>query len=396
MNLRNFLNPRIQGLAPSPTLTLAAQAKQLKAEGHPVIDLSVGELDFDTPDFAKEAGISAIRQGQTKYTPVGGTPHLKKAVSAYLGRQGLLYAVDEILVGTGAKQLLFNAFFASIFPEDEVIIPAPYWVSYPAMVRLMGGKPISIPCDETCGFKLSAEKLAQAITPKTKWVVLTSPNNPTGMVYTNEELAALGEVLRQHPHVWVMSDDIYAALSYEDVPHIGSVAPFLRERLFVVNGVSKSHAMTGWRIGFGAGPLEFIQALTKVHSQQTSNPCSIAQEAALGALEGPRTWTEEARKTLKRRRDILVQGLSALGLHCPSPQGAFYVYASCSPLVGTLGTKEKTCKTDQEISAYLLKHAMVATVPGAAFGLSPYLRFSYAKKEEDLREALVRIKDVIS
>lgn len=392
-----FEAKRLEKIKPSATLALAAKAQELKAAGHDVIGLAVGEPDFDTPDFIKDAAKAAMDKGQTKYTPVPGTVDLRKAiVEKFKKENGLTYAPDQVLVGTGGKQILYNAFIATVNPGDEVIIPAPYWLSYPEMVSLAEGVPVIVTTTQDAGFKMTADQLAAAITPKTRWVIINSPSNPTGGAYTESELKALGEVLKQHPHVLVMSDDIYEHLVYDNFKFttIAQVCPELFDRTLTVNGVSKAYAMTGWRIGYGAGPLAMIKAMSKVQGQSTSNPSSISQAAALGALTGDQAFLGEWRKTFQKRRDLVVSLLNeAAGLKAVTPEGAFYVYASCEGTIGKKTPEGKTIETDADFVGYLLETQNVVVVPGVEFGLSPYFRVSYALDDATLTKACQRIKD---
>jgi aspartate aminotransferase len=392
-----FLADRLQGIGASPTLAITAKAKELKAQGHDILSLGAGEPDFDTPDFIKEAAKIAIDKGFTKYTAVDGIVELKRAVQKKLiDENNLSYALNEIIVSSGAKQAIFNAFCATLNPGDEVIIPAPYWVSYEAIVEMMGGTSIIVPCTQVEKFKLTAKALEAHITPKTKWLILNSPSNPTGMVYTKEELESLADVLRKYPHVHVMSDDIYEHVIY--APHqfysIPMVAPDLKERTLTINGVSKSFSMTGWRIGYAAGEKSLIEAMNNIQSQSTSNACSISQYASLAALTADnQTFFEEAIRTFQKRRDFIVQALNAIpGIECQNPEGAFYVYPACASFIGSTTPDGKLIETDTDFSAYLLEHALVAVVPGIAFGLSPHFRISYATDMETLKDACERIK----
>lgn len=380
---------RLQALKPSPTLAMSQRAKELRDEGRDIIDLTVGEPDFDTPDIIKQAAVRAIQSGFTKYTAVDGIPELKKAIQHKFKRDNNLdFDFDQILVSNGAKQNLFNIFFATLNAGDEVIIPAPYWVSYPAMVEMCEGVPIYIKCSAENQFKMTADQLKVAITPKTKWVIYTSPNNPTGSAYTQEEIQAITDIIREHPHVGLISDEIYEELIYKG-EHIspGTVAPDLLDRMFIVNGVSKSYAMTGWRIGYSAGPKDITKAMNGIQSHTTSNPCSISQKAALQALTGDNHFLEGWRSVFKERRDFFCDGLNTIkGIKVIEPAGAFYVYADVSGLIG------HNFKTDTDIALNFMERG-VATVPGAAFGLSPYIRMSYATSMENLGMALKRMKD---
>lgn len=382
-------------IKPSPTIAVTDLARKLKAEGRDIIGLGAGEPDFDTPDHIKEAAIAAIQRGETKYTNVDGTPELKAAIARKFKREnGLEYTPQQITVGAGGKQVLYNAFMATLDPGDEVIIPAPYWVSYPDMVLLAGGTPVFVPCPENQGFKLKPEDLEAAITPRTKWVILCSPSNPTGAAYTRAELAALAQVLLRHPHVWVMSDDIYEHLIYDDFQFatIAQVEPRLFERTLTVNGVSKAYCMTGWRIGYAGGPAELIKAMAVIQSQSTSNPCSISQAAAVAALDGDQSFIAKNNAVFQQRRDLVVRELNrAPGLRCPKPEGAFYVYPSCAGVIGKRTPEGKVIETSEDFARYLLESVGVAVVHGSAFGLDPYFRISYATATPVLAEACRRI-----
>ncbi|WP_366552788.1 aspartate transaminase [Aquibaculum sediminis] len=392
----SVLASRLSRIKPSPTIAVTAKARELKAAGRDVIGLGAGEPDFDTPDHIKQAAIEAIQSGDTKYTAVDGTPALKQAIAAKFKRDsGLDYSPAQITVGTGGKQVLYNALMATLNPGDEVIIPAPYWVSYPDMVLLAEGEPVIVPCPQNNGFKLRAEDLEQAITPRTKWVILNSPSNPTGAGYTREDMKALTDVLKRHPHVWVMTDDMYEKLVYDDFTFCtpAEVEPELLERTLTVNGVSKAYCMTGWRIGFAGGPAELIKAMAKVQSQSTSNPSSVSQAAAVAALEGPQDFIAEHNKAFKARRDLVVEALNACpGLSCHKPEGAFYVYPSCAGVIGKRTPDGKVIETDEDFVTYLLEAEGVAVVQGSAFGLAPYFRISYATATEALEEACTRIR----
>jgi aspartate aminotransferase len=387
---------RLGRIKPSPTIAVTNLARELKAQGRDVIGLGAGEPDFDTPDHIKEAAIAAIRAGETKYTAVDGTPALKDAICRKFAREnGLTYAPEQITVGTGGKQVLFNAFMATLDPGDEVVIPAPYWVSYPDMVLLAGGEPVFVTCPEQTGFKLRAEDLDAAITPKTKWVVLNSPNNPTGAAYTRAELAELCAVLERHDHVAVLTDDMYEHLVYDDFTFTtpAQVAPALHERTLTMNGVSKAYAMTGWRIGYAGGPTELIKAMAKVQSQSTSNPSSVSQAAAVAALDGPTDFLAERNAVFKQRRDLVADRLDAVpGLRCRRPEGAFYVYPSCAGVIGKRTPDGTSLATSEDFARYLLEREGVAVVHGSAFGLDPCFRVSYATSTELLEEACTRIE----
>ncbi|HYC75828.1 pyridoxal phosphate-dependent aminotransferase [Brevundimonas sp.] len=381
---------------PSATLAVTARARELKREGRDVIGLGAGEPDFDTPDNIKEAAIAAIRRGETKYTDVDGIPELKAAVAAKFAREnGLKYATSQIHVAPGGKTVIYNALVATLSPGDEVIVPAPYWVSYPDMVLLAGGEPVTVVGHETDGFKLRPEALEAAITPKTKWLILNSPSNPTGAAYTGEELEALAAVLRRHPQVWVLTDDMYEHLIYGDFEYrtIAQVAPDLYDRTLTVNGVSKAYAMTGWRIGYGGGPKPLIDLMRKVAGQTTTNPSAISQWAAVEALNGPQDFIAERAKHFEARRDLVVSMLNqAAGVRCATPEGAFYVYPSIEGLIGKKTGSGATIDGDDTFAAELLDAEGVAVVQGSAFGLSPYFRISYATSESVLEEACRRIQ----
>ena len=381
---------------PSATLAVTAQARQLKAEGRDVIGLGAGEPDFDTPDNIKQAAIDAITRGETKYTDADGMPQLKAAISAKFKREnGLDYSTAQIHVAPGGKPVIFNALVATLNPGDEVIVPAPYWVSYPDMVLLAGGEPVSVVGEEKDGFKLRPEVLEAAITPRTKWLILNSPSNPTGAAYTRAELEGLADVLRRHPQVWVLTDDMYEHLVYGDFKYttIAQVAPDLYDRTLTVNGVSKAYAMTGWRIGYAGGPKPLIDLMRKVASQTTSNPTSISQWAAVEALNGPQDFMAERRVAFEKRRDLVVSMLNqTAGVTCATPEGAFYVYPSIAGLIGKTTETGVVIDSDGTFAAELLNAEGVAVVQGEAFGLSPYFRISYATSESVLEDACARIQ----
>ncbi|MBX9802829.1 MAG: pyridoxal phosphate-dependent aminotransferase [Caulobacteraceae bacterium] len=381
---------------PSATLAVTARARELKREGRDVIGLGAGEPDFDTPENIKEAAIAAIRRGETKYTDVDGLPELKAAVAAKFAREnGLTYAVNQIHVAPGGKTVIYNALLATLSPGDEVIVPAPYWVSYPDMVLLAGGEPVRVVGHEADGFKLKPAALEAAITSRTKWLILNSPSNPTGAAYTGAELEALAAVLRRHPQVWIMTDDMYEHLIYGDFDYktIAQVAPDLYDRTLTVNGVSKAYAMTGWRIGYGGGPKPLIDLMRKVAGQTTSNPSSISQWAAVEALNGPQDFIAERAKHFEARRDLVVSMLNqATGIRCAVPEGAFYVYPSIEGLIGKTTEGGVTIDSDDTFATELLDAEGVAVVQGSAFGLSPYFRISYATSETVLEEACRRIQ----
>ena len=387
------LSHRIQSIEPSQTLSLSAKANVLKAQGHAIINLGVGEPDFDTPAHIKQAAIEAIHQGYTKYTPVEGLLDCRKAIVTKLARDNALhYEPNQILVSCGAKQSFFNLTQALLNPGDEVIIPAPYWVSYPDMVHLSGATPVRVPCTMAQHFKISAAQLAAAITPKTKLLVMNSPSNPTGMAYSLEELKALSEVLMQHPHVWIASDDIYEHMLWEKDTfcNILNACPALYARTIVINGVSKTYAMTGWRIGFAAGPQEIIEAMTTLQSQSTSNACSIAQMAAKAALLGDQACIEPMRQAFKARHDYLVQALNAIpGIECLAGDGTFYAFPKVEGLIQALGLKD-----DGALSDYLLNKMYITVVPGSAFGAPGHIRLSFATSLENLQEAVKRLQKI--
>ncbi|CAK0761446.1 Aspartate/prephenate aminotransferase [Azospirillaceae bacterium] len=392
----SILAARLGRIKPSPTIAVTQKARDLQAAGRDVIGLGAGEPDFDTPDTIKAAAIEAINKGDTKYTAVDGTPALKKAIVGKFKREnGLEYAPDQITVGSGGKQVLYNALVATLSPGDEVIIPAPYWVSYPDMVELAEGTPVIVPCPAEKGFKLQPADLERAITAKTKWIILNSPNNPTGAAYSRDEMKALTDVLIRHPQVWVMTDDIYEHLIYDGFVFAtpAQVAPELYDRTLTVNGVSKAYAMTGWRIGYAGGPKSLIKAMAMVQSQSTSNPCSISQAAATAALSGPQGFIAEWADIFRQRRDLVAAMLNdAQGLYCHKPEGAFYVYPSCAGVLGKKTPDGKVLNTDEDFVTYLLESANVAAVQGAAFGLSPFFRISYATSTNLLQEACRRIQ----
>ena len=391
-----FLSTTLARVKPSPTIAVTTKAQVLKAAGRDIIGLGAGEPDFDTPQNIKDAAIAAIASGKTKYTAVDGIAELKAAICAkFLRENGLTYAPEQVTVGTGGKQVLYNAFMATLNPGDEVIIPAPYWVSYPDMVLLAGGTPVVIEGKLDAAFKITAEQLESAITPETKWFLFNSPSNPTGAGYSWDELQALTDVLLRHPHVWVMSDDMYEHLVFDDFQFCtpAQVEPQLYDRTLTVNGVSKAYAMTGWRIGYAAGPVPLIKAMGKVQSQSTSNPCSISQYAAVEALNGTQDFLAPNRALFQRRRDLVVSMLNqARGITCPRPEGAFYVYPSIAACIGKTSAAGTIIVDDETFATALLDETGVAVVFGAAFGLSPNFRISYATSDEALEEACRRIQ----
>ena len=391
-----FLSATLDRVKPSPTMAVTAKAQELKAAGVDVIGLGAGEPDFDTPLNIQTAGKAAIDAGHTRYTAVDGIPELKEAICAKFKRDNnLTYTPAQVTVGTGGKQVLYNAFMATLNPGDEVIIPAPYWVSYPDMVLLGGGEPVFIEATLETSFKITADQLEAAITPKTKWFLFNSPSNPTGAGYSWDELKALTDVLLRHPHVWVLTDDMYEHLAFDGFTFCtpAQVEPQLYDRTLTMNGVSKAYAMTGWRIGYAAGPEHLIKAMRKVQSQSTSNPCSISQHAAVEALNGPQDFLGPNATLFQRRRDLVVDGLNACrGITCPVPEGAFYVYPSIAGCIGKTSAKGAKITNDEDFATALLEETGVAVVFGAAFGLSPYFRVSYATSDDQLSEACARIK----
>ncbi|MFN8694027.1 MAG: pyridoxal phosphate-dependent aminotransferase [Holosporales bacterium] len=392
----SFLAARLKAIKPSPTIAVATKAKELQAAGVDVIGLGAGEPDFDTPEHIKAAAVEALKRGETKYTAVDGTPALKKAICGKFKRENNLdYTPAHITVGTGAKQVIYNALLATLSPGDEVIIPAPYWVSYPDMVLLCEGTPITIACPAEKNFKLQPEQLRAAITPRTKWIILNSPSNPTGAGYTFNEMKALTDVLLDFPQVHVLADDIYEHLAFDDFKFVtpAQVEPKLFDRTLTVNGVSKSYAMTGWRIGYAGGHPDLIKAIAVMQSQSTSNPCSIAQAATVEALNGDQSFLSEFKVSFQARRDLVFKRINAIpGLYCPKPEGAFYLYISCAAFIGSTTPKGKIIKTDTDFVTYLLEDAGVAVVQGEAFGLSPFFRISYATSADLLTKACDRIE----
>jgi aspartate aminotransferase len=386
----------LQRIQPSATLAMTSRVFELKRQGIDVIGLGAGEPDFDTPDFVKEAAIEAIRAGKTKYTNVDGTPELKQAIVGKFARDNkLVYAENQISVNSGGKHTLFNAFCATIDPGDEVIVPAPYWVSYPDVVEFAGGTPVFVSAGAEQDYKLKPEQLEAAITARTKWVVLNSPSNPTGAAYSEAELKALGQVLEKHPHVLIYADDMYEHILYDgfEFRTIAEVCPALFDRTLTANGVSKAYAMTGWRIGYAGGPAWLIKAMGKLQSQSTSNPCSVSQAASVAALNGDQSFLKERVAAFQGRRDLVVSMLNQInGMSCPRPEGAFYVYPEFAGLIGKTTPKGQVITTDEEMIAYLLDEARVAAVHGAAFGFSPAMRISYATSEALLTEACTRIQ----
>jgi len=391
-----FLSDTLSRVKPSPTIAVTTKAQALKAEGRDIIGLGAGEPDFDTPEHIRDAAKRAIDAGRTRYTAVDGIPELKAAICGkFLRENGLTYTPSQVSVGTGGKQILYNALMATCNPGDEVIIPAPYWVSYPDMVLLAGGTPVVVECGLENAFKLTPAQLEAAITPKTKWFIFNSPSNPTGAGYTRDELKALTDVLMRHPHVWVMTDDMYEHLVFDDFKFCtpAEVEPRLYDRTLTCNGVSKAFAMTGWRIGYCAGPVALIKAMGTIQSQSTSNPCSVSQYAALEALTGPQGFLTEWKDVFQRRRNLVVSMLNAAkGVTCPMPEGAFYVYPDIAGCIGKATPAGTMISNDEVFATALLEETGVAVVFGAAFGLSPNFRVSYATSDEVLREACTRIQ----
>ncbi len=393
---KGFLSESLGRIQPSQTLAVTQKARELKAAGRDVIGLGAGEPDFDTPDNIKEAAIAAIRRGETKYTAVEGIPELRKAIAAKFKREnGLDYAPSQTFVAAGGKSIIYNALMATLNPGDEVICIAPYWVSYPDIVALGGGKPVIVEAKIEDGFRLTPEALSRAITPKTKWLILNQPSNPTGACYTRAQIKALADVLLEHPQVWVLTDDIYEHLVYGgfEFTTIAAVEPKLYERTLTMNGVSKAYAMTGWRVGFCGAPEPLIKAMAKLQSQSVTHAASISQWASVEALNGPQHFIPERKKIFEERRDLVVSMLNqANGIECPKPEGAFYVYPSIRKLIGKTAPSGKTIATDEEFAGELLESEGVAVVHGAAFGLSPFFRISYATSNKLLEEACSRIQ----
>jgi aspartate aminotransferase len=392
----SFIADALDRVQPSQTIAVTTKARELKAAGKDVIGLGAGEPDFDTPENIKEAAIKAIRDGQTKYTNVEGIPELKAAIVAKFKREnGLDYKPSQAFVAPGGKKIIYNAMMATLNPGDEVVIPAPYWVSYPDIVLLCGGKPVTVGTTLQDRFKMRAEALEAAITPKTKWLIFNHPSNPTGAAYTADELKPITDVLMRHPHVWVLTDDMYEHLVYDDYKFVtpAQVEPGLMDRTLTMNGVSKAYAMTGWRIGYACGPEPLIKAMTKLQSQTTSNASTISQWASVEALNGPQDFLAERAKVFKDRRDLVVSMLNqAKGLECPTPEGAFYVYPSCAGCLGKETPRGKFLKTDEDFVTALLEEEGVAVVQGSAFGLAPFFRISYATSTEALEESCRRIQ----
>ena len=393
----SIIADRMSKVKPSATLSLTTKAAELKASGKDIIGLGAGEPDFDTPEHIREAAKAAIDEGKTRYTPVPGTNELKDAIIDKFNREnGLTYARDQVIASTGGKQVLYNALMVTLNAGDEVIIPAPYWVSYPDMTLLADGTPVIVECGEENAFKITPEQLEGAITDKTKWFMLNSPSNPTGSAYTEGEMKALGKVLEKYPHVFIMTDDIYEHLNYDgfEFKTFAQVNPDLYDRTLTINGVSKAYAMTGWRLGYAGGPTPIIKAMTKLQGQSTSNPCSITQAAATAALNGDQSFLKEWANVFKERRDLVLNALADVeGVSCLVPNGAFYIYANCAGCIGKTTPEGKVIETDEDFVTYLLETVGVAAVHGEAFGLSPYFRISYATSNAALEDACARIAD---
>jgi aspartate aminotransferase len=396
----DFISHSLKKIKPSPTMVITAKARELRAAGEKIISLSAGEPDFDTPEHVKDAAIKAINMGYTKYTNVEGIPELKQAiVNKFKNDNEIDYNTDQVIVGVGGKQILFNALFASLNSGDEVIIPTPYWVSYPDMTILAGGTPKFLNCNEENDFKINPSELDNIISEKTKWIILNSPSNPSGSCYTKQELINIADVLRQHKDVNVITDDIYEYIVYDDFKFytLAQIAPDLKDRILTVNGVSKSYCMTGWRIGYAAGRKDLIQAMMKIQGQSTSNPTSISQYAALAGLNGDRKFLEPCLKAFNERKNLVVEGLNCIdGISCLMPKGAFYAYPNVSGLIGKKTKNGKSLSNDTEVVEWILEEAKVAAVPGSAFGLEPYFRVSYATSTEDLKIVIQNLKNSVS
>ncbi|MDA1167028.1 MAG: pyridoxal phosphate-dependent aminotransferase [Proteobacteria bacterium] len=390
----SIISNNLKKIKPSPTIAVTQKARELKAAGKDVIGLGAGEPDFDTPENIKEAAIKAIKDGDTKYTAVDGTPALKKAIVDKFKRENNLdYDLDQITVGAGGKHVIYNAMMATLNEGDEVIVPAPYWVSYPDMVLLAGGTPIILECNEKQGFKVSPSELEKVITPKTKWIILNSPSNPTGACYSESDIRELSKVLTKHPHVYILSDDIYEHVIYEGFKFF-TIAQIneLKDRVLTMNGVSKAYSMTGWRIGYAAGPKEIVKAIAKIQSQSTTNPSSISQAAAVEALNGKQDFIKERAKSFQERRDFVVKALNEIdGIECLNPDGAFYVFPSCKGLIGKKDLNGNVLNNDSDFVKSLLENSGVAVVQGSAFGLEGFFRISYATSMENLKKALEKI-----
>ena len=390
----SIISNNLKRIKPSPTIAVTQKAKELKASGKDIIGLGAGEPDFDTPDNIKQAAIKAIKEGDTKYTAVDGTPKLKNAIVKKFKRENNLdYQIDQITVGTGGKQVIYNAMMATLNEGDEVIIPAPYWVSYPDIVLLAGGKPVILECNEKQGFKINPSELEKSITKKTKWIILNSPSNPTGACYSEKDIKEIGKILEKHSHVFILSDDIYEHVIYGNFEFF-TIAQIdnLKDRVLTMNGVSKAYSMTGWRIGYAAGPKEIIKAIAKIQSQSTTNPSSISQAAAVEALNGVQNFIKERAISFQERRDFVVNALNAIeGIECLNPDGAFYVFPSCKGLIGKKDSKGKEIKKDTDFVQSLLENNGIAVVQGSAFGLEGFFRISYATSMENLKKALEKI-----
>lgn len=396
-NAHTLVAKRLESVQPSATLALSQKAANLRSEGKDILSLTVGEPDFDTPINIKAAAITAIKEGFTKYTNTDGIPELKMAIQSKFSKENNInYEIKEIIVSSGGKQVIYNLFMASLNPADEVIIPAPYWVSYPEIVSLAGGTPVFINCHMEDGFKMSSQKFRNAITHKTKWVIINSPSNPTGAVYTKGELEEIAEVMREQKHIYALVDDIYEHIVFDGIKFytLAEIAPDLKDRIFTVNGVSKSYSMTGWRIGYGAGPHNLVKAMTMIQSQSTSNPCSISQRAAVEALAGDQSFIPENCKTFQLKRDEVLKMIKQIqGIKCLKPEGAFYLFPSCSAFFGKRTPGNKVIEDSEDFAAYLLEFAEVAVVPGSAFGLEGHFRISYATSKAILQSACKRIAE---
>jgi aspartate aminotransferase len=392
--------PRIRDIGVSEILVIGARAKALKAQGRPIIELGAGEPDFDTPDNIKNAAIAAIKRGESKYTALTGTPQLKKAIQTKFARDNdLQFDVNQIIASTGAKQVLFNAFMATLQAGDEVIIPTPYWTSYADIIAICGGKPVLVPCSAENGFRLQAQDLEAAITDKTKWLLFNSPSNPTGAAYDRQAYRPILDVLLRHSEVWLLSDDIYEHIVYDGFEFVtpAQIEPKLRSRTLTVNGVSKAYAMTGWRIGYAAGPVELIKAMSVIQSQSTSCPSSISQAAAVEALTGPQGILIARKDSFQARRNLVVDALNAIdGIDCPVPEGAFYTFASCAGIINRKTPSGEVINSDRDFCRLLLEEANISVVPGSAFGVSPFFRISYATSKAELVEALDRITTFVA
>ena len=390
----SIISNNLKRIKPSPTIAVTQKAKELKASGKDIIGLGAGEPDFDTPDNIKEAAIKAIKDGDTKYTAVDGTPTLKNAIIKKFKRENNLdYKLDQITVGTGGKQVIYNTMMATLNNGDEVVIPAPYWVSYPDIVLLAGGTPVILECNEKQEFKIRPSDLEKSITKKTKWIILNSPSNPTGACYAEKDIKEIGKILEKHPHVFILSDDIYEHVTYENFKFF-TIAQIdsLKDRVLTMNGVSKAYSMTGWRIGYAAGPKDIIKAIAKIQSQSTTNPSSISQAAAVEALNGTQSFIQERSKSFQERRDFVVKELNAIdGINCLKPDGAFYVFPSCKKLIGKKDSKGREIKNDTDFVQSLLENNGIAVVQGSAFGLEGFFRISYATSMENLKKALEKI-----